>query len=53
MFLLGSVLAIICGAWWHFGRLEHSANVKKKVGVALLNALGWGLMLVGLVRWWF
>lgn len=53
MFFLGLVLAVVCGAWWHFGQLEHSNNAKKKVGVALLNAGGWLLMLIALVRWWF
>lgn len=53
MILIGFILAVICGAWWHYGGLEHTPNVKKKVGVAMLNALGWALIFIGLVRWWF
>lgn len=52
MFFIGLILVVVFGAYWSIARVEHSTNAKKKVGVALLNALGWLLMLIALVRWW-
>lgn len=51
MFFIGLFLSFFCGLWWHIGRIE-DASPKTKMGVAMLNALGWALMFWALLRWW-